>query len=430
MKKNTTITTTETDNKTGFVTADFNLPTKTDTPTGNELASAIFFDDKLFAKLNQLAEIMSSGACTVPAHLRGNKGDCFAILTQAVQWKMNPFAVAQKTHIINGILGYEAQLVNSVINSMAPTKDRLHYEWFGDWNKVIGKFKWEEGKTGKLYQKPAWAPEDEKGLGVKVWATLKGEDKPRVLELLLSQATVRNSTLWASDPKQQLAYLAAKRWARLYCPDVIMGVYTPDELEEIEVVKNITPTTATNTGSKIEKLADFLGNTQKEDVPKAEVVNITVKDVIDKTGINKDTLTFFFKQRGTISKSLSELNQEQRKWCVNNVGEIKKAIANMKVKNEAPKPEKAPTKEDSKEVKQGNAITEKQRKLFFAKLKEAGVEEDAIKAYLHIDSFTQLTQDNFEDALKAIDIITSPPQEYYEVPETNKNQNNQDDLPF
>jgi hypothetical protein len=34
--------------------------------------------------------------------------------------------------------------------------------------------------------------------------------------------------------RQQLAYLAVKRWARLYCPDVILGVYTADEVDERE----------------------------------------------------------------------------------------------------------------------------------------------------------------------------------------------------
>lgn len=43
------------------------------------------------------------------------------------------------------------------------------------------------------------------------------------------------------DPKQQLAYLAVKRWARLYCPDVILGVYSPDELMEREEY-DVTPT--------------------------------------------------------------------------------------------------------------------------------------------------------------------------------------------
>ena len=81
-----------------------------------------------------------------------------------------------------------------------------------------------------------------------MWATLRGETEPRVLELLLSQATVRNSTLWASDPKQQLAYLATKRWARLYTPDVILGVYTPDELRQREPI-DVTPVQVDDDGA-------------------------------------------------------------------------------------------------------------------------------------------------------------------------------------
>lgn len=42
----------------------------------------------------------------------------------------------------------------------------------------------------------------------------------------------RNSPLWVSNPKQQIAYLGVKYWARLYCPEVILGVYSPDEVEQ------------------------------------------------------------------------------------------------------------------------------------------------------------------------------------------------------
>jgi len=42
----------------------------------------------------------------------------------------------------------------------------------------------------------------------------------------------RNSPLWVSKPDQQIAYLGVKYWARLYCPHVILGVYTPDEVEQ------------------------------------------------------------------------------------------------------------------------------------------------------------------------------------------------------
>lgn len=182
--------------------------------------------------ISDLAEVMAEGKATVPAHLKGNRADCMAIIMQAMQWGMNPFPVAQKTHIINGVLGYEAQLVNAVITTMAPTKERIDYEWFGPWEKVVGRFAVRKNESGKEYRVPVWTAADENGCGVKVFATMKGESRPRVITLLLAQARVRNSTLWADDPKQQLAYLAVKRWARLHCPDVIMGVYTPDEAEE------------------------------------------------------------------------------------------------------------------------------------------------------------------------------------------------------
>lgn len=194
-------------------------------------SGALLMDAGSMDRLERIADLMASGKTTIPQHLRGSKGDCFAITLQSMQWGMNPFAVAQKTHLVNGTLGYEAQLVAAVINSSGAVKDRFHFEWFGPWEKVVGKFTVKRSEKGE-YRTPGWTMTDEEGCGIRVWATLKGESEPRTLELLLAQARVRNSTLWADDPKQQLAYLAQKRWSRLYAPDVILGVYTPDEMVE------------------------------------------------------------------------------------------------------------------------------------------------------------------------------------------------------
>lgn len=187
------------------------------------------------------AEVMASGMATVPQHLRKNRGDCLAVTLQAMQWNMNPFPVAQKTHVVNGTLGYEAQLVIAVINNSGLLANRLNWEWFGPWEKIVGRFKTVESKTKKdddgnfkKYIVPDWNQADEKGLGVRCFARMKGEDQPRIIELLMTQARTRNSTLWTEDPKQQLGYLAAKRWGRLHTPDVMLGVYTPDELQEIK----------------------------------------------------------------------------------------------------------------------------------------------------------------------------------------------------
>ena len=239
----------------------------TDEKTGTEIATqqretAMSSPERLTA-LMSFADKMAECRVTVPAHLAGKPGDCMAIAMQADRWGMDPFAVAQKTHLINGTLGYEAQLVNAVITSMAPTTGRLNFEWFGPWERIVGKFKTLTGKSGKPYQAPAWSQADEAGCGVRVWATLRGETEPRVLELLLQQATVRNSTLWASDPKQQLAYLATKRWARLYTPDVILGVYTPDELEQRAPI-DVTPVRVDESASAADRLKSRISGAKGE----------------------------------------------------------------------------------------------------------------------------------------------------------------------
>jgi len=223
---------------------DFSAPALVDDAMSS---MAMMTDDKQMDRMIRFAEIMATGKATIPQELR-NVGDCLAITMQAMNWKMNPFSVAQKTFFISGKIGYEAQLVAAAINNSGSVKDTFNYEWYGDWKKIIGRFVERESKTKKdshgyasKYKVPAWEHKDEEGLGVIIWATLRGENEPRKLDLLLSQATTRNSTLWAEDPRQQLAYLAQKRWARLYAPGVILGVYTSDELEPASPEKDITP---------------------------------------------------------------------------------------------------------------------------------------------------------------------------------------------
>lgn len=198
-----------------------------ETQTSAMSALDIMMNETVMVRIESMAARMATSKITTPKHLQGNEGDCMAIIMQAMQWGMNPYAVAQKTHLVNGTLGYEAQLVNAVITARAPVKERLHFEWYGDWSKVNGK----DDKSPNL--------------GIKVSATLRGENQPRVIDISMAQVgPVRNSPLWAADPRQQIAYLATKRWARLYCPDVILGVYTPDEVIEREEL-DVTPVQST-----------------------------------------------------------------------------------------------------------------------------------------------------------------------------------------
>lgn len=156
-------------------------------------------------KIERIAQMLSKGTITTPEHLRNKIGDCMAIVTQAMFWDMDPFIVAQKTHLVSGKLGYEAQLVNAVLQNSGAVRGLPHYEYRGDGNAL-------ECRVG-------FVP---RGSSEIVWNEF----------LKISDVLVKNSPLWKSNPRQQMGYLQIKNWARAYAPGAILGVYTVDELED------------------------------------------------------------------------------------------------------------------------------------------------------------------------------------------------------
>lgn len=185
-------------------------------------STGLLVDFNKIEAMQSLAETMAGSVVALPAHFRGKPGDCLAVVMQAAQWGMNPFAVAQKTHVVNGALGYEAQLVNAVVQTSGAIDGRFHYEYRGEGNSVE----------------------------CRVGAVIRGEREITWGEWLsAATVTTKNSPLWKTNPKQQLGYLQVKNWARAFVPGAILGVYTPEEIEEprerdmgpAEVVGRIDP---------------------------------------------------------------------------------------------------------------------------------------------------------------------------------------------
>lgn len=243
------------------------LSVEMNTQPSTMAASNAVFNPQALAQLTSFANLMADSSISVPAHFAGKPADCMAVVMQAMQWGMNPYAVAQKTHLINGVLGYEAQLVNAVISSSNAIVGRFHYEYDGDWSKCTRTREEtvkKPAKGGGTYDKTerirGWTDEDEIGLSVRVGAILRGESEITWGEpIYLSGVVTRNSPLWVSNPKQQIAYLGVKYWGRLYCPEVILGVYTPDEVEtrtEREINPAERPTRAS--------ISDMAGSVKSE----------------------------------------------------------------------------------------------------------------------------------------------------------------------
>ena len=184
----------------------------------------------------EFAQVMSRSDF-VPKHCQGKPGNCLVVAMQAWRWEMDPISVAQKTYFVRegAPPGYEAQLVSAVVHARAPLEGRLQVRWEGAGEAleciVSGKF--------------------------------RGDERVKERRVGIKNITTRNSPLWKTDPQQQLAYYTTRAWARLYCPDVLMGVYTPEEVREgtwgPDAAVDVTPgrsDPAKPKGGKLDRIAE------------------------------------------------------------------------------------------------------------------------------------------------------------------------------
>lgn len=154
-------------------------------------------------EIMEAAKLLAISGPIIPKWLQGNPGGCWAIIIQAVEWKMSPIAVARMSFEANGVVGYMSQMLHAVIEARAPIAQRLRFTYDGD------------GDTRVCI----------------VTGQIKGEAEPLVLRTPpFSKITPKNSPLWKSDPDQQLSYYGARTWCRRFCPDVLLGIYDGDEL--------------------------------------------------------------------------------------------------------------------------------------------------------------------------------------------------------
>src|ERR1700761_262582 len=153
----------------------------------------------------EFSKLMSLSGNAVPKHLQGNPGMCLAVCVQAMEWRFSPFAVANKSYEVQNRLSFESQLVHAVIEQRAPIIGRLRHRFEG------------EGEARVCI----------------VWAKLRetGED----LEYRsppFSKIQPKNSPLWKTKPDLQQYYNTSRDFCRAYFPDVLLGVYSDEELRD------------------------------------------------------------------------------------------------------------------------------------------------------------------------------------------------------
>lgn len=202
------------------VTVEDRIAGKIDSAVTKELAISSDAGGMTFANMAQameFAKLMAVSGVAVPKHLRGVPGACLGVVVQAIEWRMSPFAVANKSYSVNDRLAYEAQLVHAVVLQRAPIKGRIKVEYSGTGDSRV----------------------------CRVWAELRdGGEVVDYVSPAFGRITPKNSPLWKTDPDQQHFYFSVRALARRHFPDVVLGVYAVDEIDgEPRVMRDVTDRT-------------------------------------------------------------------------------------------------------------------------------------------------------------------------------------------
>ena len=174
-------------------------------------AMNVFSDAQSFETALRMADCLSKSTI-VPKSYQGNAGNCMIAIEMASRINTSPMMVMQNLYIVNGNPAWSSQWIISMINTSKRYKTELQYE-----------FGYDEADGGLSCR--AWA-EDLQGhvvYGPKI--TMKMAEAEGWLN--------KSGSKWKTMPEVMIRYRAAAFFGRVNCPDMIMGIYSQDEIVDM-----------------------------------------------------------------------------------------------------------------------------------------------------------------------------------------------------
>lgn len=174
-------------------------------------AGGIFSSIEGFNLALRMAKALSSSTI-VPTSYRGeaNIGNCVIALEMAQRLNAAPLMVMQNLYDVNGRPAWSSQFIIAMINNSRKYRTPIQYEIGGDGD---GRYcyAWAEDYEGNKVVGPTISVKMAKDEG---WYGKSGSK-------------------WKTMPDVMLRYRAASFFGRLHCPDMIMGIYSRDEVIEL-----------------------------------------------------------------------------------------------------------------------------------------------------------------------------------------------------
>lgn len=181
-------------------------------------------EEAAFELLQRQAKMFSSSSL-VPKEFIGNIANCAIAIDIAKRLGANPFMVLQNIDIIHGRPSFRATFLIAMVNA-AGRFEPLQFRMEGD-----------EGKPNRSCV--AWTKSKDDG------ATLEG---PKItMEMAKAEGwSTKAGSKWITMPELMLRYRAAAFFARLYAPDVTLGLQTAEEVQDTLPPRDVTPSATTS----------------------------------------------------------------------------------------------------------------------------------------------------------------------------------------
>lgn len=167
------------------------------------------FNEMEFPVNLKSAEILASSNI-VPTQFQGNPANCFIALGIAKRMNINPFMVMQNVVIVKGRPTWPAQFIIATINSSGRFDDILKFDLKGSGDTL--ECRAYTSRNGE----PLYGP-------TITMAMAKGEGW-----------LAKDGSKWRTMPELMIQYRSASFFGRLYCPDLLNGMYSTEEVEDMD----------------------------------------------------------------------------------------------------------------------------------------------------------------------------------------------------
>ena len=164
-------------------------------------------------QFNQLlrAAQMLSQTSIIPQSYQNKPQDCFVAIEMANRMGVSPMVVMQNMYVVKGKPSWAGQACTMLINSCGKFKDVKHI------------YTGEKGKPNRgCYVTATRISDGSQVDGVEV-----------TMQMAQSEGWTSNSK-WRNMPELMLAYRASAFFARVYCPEAMMGVQTAEEVYDAD----------------------------------------------------------------------------------------------------------------------------------------------------------------------------------------------------